>query len=85
MGGFSDRERPQSLGSWLAALRPGDQCPWCGGPLKAGQRTAGGPPTPGPAGTTVSSTALVCGCCGCVVDAGDGSFDPGCASLGHAA
>jgi endogenous inhibitor of DNA gyrase (YacG/DUF329 family) len=36
MGGEALGERQQSLGELIAALRPGDACPWCGTRLKSG-------------------------------------------------
>ncbi len=86
MGGGSGRPERQSLGAWLAALRPGDPCPWCGGPLKAGSRSAGlGASTVGASGSAGGSTALVCGLCGGEVHGGDVASDEGCTFLDHAA
>jgi hypothetical protein len=86
MRGTSGRPQRQSLGAWLATLRPGDPCPWCGGPLKAASRPVSrGASTAGPGGSAGDGVALVCGRCGGEVDAGDVASTAGCTLLGHAA
>jgi hypothetical protein len=86
MGASIGRPRGQSLGAWLAALRPGDPCPWCGGRLKAGSKPADlGASALGPDRYAGGGAALVCGQCGGEVDPEDVASDVGCTLLDHAA
>jgi hypothetical protein len=80
------RPQQQSLGAWLATLRPGDPCPWCGGSLKASDQAGGGfAGHAGPSASADGGAALTCCRCGSEVDAGDGAAYPGCVLLDHAA
>ena len=86
MGEAGCRPQRQSLGAWLAALRPGDPCPWCGGPLNMASGPTGLGVAPAePGRSTGGGTGLVCGRCGGEVDAEDTPSDEGRAFLGHAA
>lgn len=72
MSAQTGRRHVQSLAAWLAALGPGDPCPWCGARLETGgragrimSRTATTPED------RVARGALVCRECGCEVAAVD--------------
>lgn len=68
----------QSLGELIAALRPGDACPWCGARLQSGpavRRTWGAEASSTATGSLLDTSEVVVCClkCGCEVFAAEES------------
>ena len=91
MSSDTSGDRMRSLGDLIAALRPGDDCPWCGAVLQGASalkqvggkwaRTEGNPAT-----RDLQEPVLVCPECGFeVCAAGDSERMHGCRALGAAA
>jgi hypothetical protein len=73
-GARSPRSGAQTLGERLAALRPGDPCPCCGGTLRGRPvRTATKAASAGTAPGHGEPDALLCVRCGCEISPLEGA------------
>jgi hypothetical protein len=80
MDASSHRSRPQSLGTCLLNLRPGDPCPCCGARLQDAAPTVSRHPTQSmrsTGGDDAAKDRLVCIECGCELTEVAGPFESG--------